>query len=631
MWRLQHQHCSLSILLAALPLAFAIPRGPAGGEAQFSFRIAPDKSEKRYQSILFLRPNLTHAIEIYLKNQDKKELKNATVRLFVDGRDEPLATATGINQQPGEETKVVFAKGKDKTKAEPLAGPVRRWELELEANNKKWPREQLFVKVLHPRKYIKEPISNYDPDQRRLSFKVAMDEDIPGEPKCIVQLVVDPLFTPGLKDKKKGARQQDLTKPGQYLELSAEDLEFDRDKDALKDARIFLTVDGFERAFEFFCSFSDSGKLRDASYTTDVAVRFLTPRFALPTPEFPVALLVDGEIDQEMRLEIALDRSGRKDPLQFQEQVRPGLRDIRMFLEPSDKGDLICKTEVRDWKVPFNTDKVSGTIWLRAGVLKGAQGNTPVDVSEDALLPLAALRIDRFKMWSPLDFEKNRVYAAVTLDATEPEDVRFVDLDKVSQADPNKPLKLKAACGKRDEASQAPIDKAVFFYGKVNDGKTETHDGQRVPNKDDDPKTGELWSATLPAPGKPGPQEVSVQFITRTGKQVTQTQRVVFQPPPPKLATIKGIAFHVNESRPLAKLDVYLVDEKLYKMNDKSAQKDKVKTDADGKFEFKDVKPGRYMVVARQTTPALVGRSEVVEVQEGKELKEIVKLKLLAE
>ncbi len=149
------------------------------------------------------------------------------------------------------------------------------------------------------------------------------------------------------------------------------------------------------------------------------------------------------------------------------------------------------------------------------------------------------------------------------------------------------PLVLRARGGD----AVAGIKEAAFFVGKpVANKAPET--ATLVPAVPlDASKT--LWGAKLPLPadGK-GPTPISVRFINSIGLTSFATITVDLLEVNPALTAkgrIKGTV--IEGDRPQAGLEVVLTD-------DKGVEKARVKTKADGTFEFADLAAGKYRVLA---------------------------------
>ncbi len=580
------------LLLPCLTVVLALAAVPTGEPPRFSFLIAPEKEGIKRTGLLYLRPNTNHVVEVYLKNPDQILWKNAIVKV-VDGNGAVLAQADPFDLPGQTEKKVIFPGGKEVPKeaikegakeavkegpkSPPLPGPVQDLYLTVAANGKEF-KDKLSLRILHPAKYI-DAEARYDHEKKKLTVTVSRTADMPARlESCDLKLVpYDPLFTPGLERPAAEMVNQTINNDN-AVDLFVDKLQFSS-LDRLKEARIFLTVDGYERAFEFLCPFRETGKL-DRVRNDEVAIRFQVPRYVVPGPKLDIKLLADGPIDKPMRLELDVDRSVRKDDRQFTKSVvKPGLRDVKFYVEAA-KGDLLFRTAVKDWQVSVDTAGVTGKSWLRVRVLDGLTGNVEKPISSDALKPLASAG----PAWARLEPDNDRLYAAVIFDKTAPEGLRLINPPKEWAR--GELLAVKAVADKRD-AELAPVDKAYFFFGKKPpDGKLPA---DAKPGLFDD-RTGS-WSVELPTDDKAGVVAISVQLVTLTGGTADASAFVHFKEKGQLGAGdkqplfIKGTVLHGSNVQ--ANLVVYLMDAKLYAKNDKDAQKGQTKTNAKGEFEVR--------------------------------------------
>jgi len=109
--------------------------------------------------------------------------------------------------------------------------------------------------------------------------------------------------------------KQKLSKENTEVELSAANIEFEGGLRP-QNGRIYLTVDGFERAFLFKCAFAQGAltPLKD-----DTRVRVVAARYVLPSTKIPVVIEIDsksqveGDEDalQSLLVEVKFDRAGQ--------------------------------------------------------------------------------------------------------------------------------------------------------------------------------------------------------------------------------------------------------------------------------------------------------------------------------
>lgn len=577
-----------------------------------------------------LRPNTLTTVGIYLQNPTRDDFRNVTVKLVQveDDKFRVIAQAEAAKVAPKAEVRLAFVKtngGADKVEPKAkdagdkkdaadkmeLAGPPFRMQLWVEPKQKDdfAPiKRDLDLIIREPRDYV-AATAQVDIAKRKLLFKAALAENdnLIGPQKCPVELVLGPEFG----ETKKGTFLQPLLGPKQEVELFAEDLTFAGPK--IRAGRAYLNVDGYERAFIYPVTLAGPGGLSEISFGKKVGAGIRVPRYAKPNAAFPVHLELDGPLDADYRVEVALDRAGTKE--RFPQVVNlTGLRQQKARLGVSAAGDLLCQTEVRDWQIAFDTTGVFGNLWLRLAVFKkngksGKYEEVELLTGDEARPGLASMEID---------VESKRLFARVTQDESRPEEIEFVDLPREWAV--GKPLLVQARVRKRD-AVQAPIDKVTLLRGKVPaDGKI---------NPDTilgagafDART-EAWSIVLPAQDKIEPMEISVQFVTKTGAVGAKSATISFNDPTAGgkgIATVKGKITHGPIAQPNLAVALY---------DDKGQVKGSQKTDAKGEFAFEKVPPGNYVISSMQAFPALVGQTKV-EVPAGKELIENVTVRLLA-
>jgi hypothetical protein len=617
---------------------------PASGRAQdtpLQLRVRVEDSSERLPPIN-LRPNTTTAVQFFLQNPTADDSRNFSVKLvqLVGDQVRVVAQADVAKLLPREEIRLAFAamakdipvkskegadkgkdaadkgkdaadKGKDAADKVELAGPPFKMQLWIEPKLKgDFPpiKRDIDVLIREPRDYLTTR-ARYDAAMAKLSFRVTLDgrEPLIGPPQCPVELVLGPQLAP----TKTGTFKQIVIGPKATVELHAADVAFVGP--GIREGFVALTVDGYERAFVYPVSLRGSGELSEVDFGKKVGVRVLVPAYGRPAAKFPVRLELDGPVDGDYRVEVALDRAGTRE--QFGQVVaRSGLRHQRARIGVSASGDLSCQTEVRDWQVEFDTTGVFGKMWLRIAVFK--KGRQPNQYDEVELVPAARVGPDASLL--EVDAESKRIFARVVQDDSKAEGIEFVDLPKEWPI--NKPLPLKIRVGLRG-AEQAPADAVMLLRGKVPaDGKISPEAILGTPSFD--PKLG-LWQATLGPQEKVEPLEFSVQVTTRSGVVASKTVIVAFRDP---TAGGKGIAKIVGKisygTNPVPNAAVVLTDEK-------GMVKGSTKSGAEGDYAFEKVPPGIYVISAAQSFPALVGQAKV-QVPEGVELVDNVAVRLLS-
>ena len=253
---------------------------------------------------------------------------------------------------------------------------------------------------------------------------------------------------------------------------------------------------------------------------------------------------------------------------------------------------------VKDWQIPLKTAEMSGKRWLQVHVLDEA--GEKMSLSSDALKPLAG----RPEL-TPLILKSNAVSAAVTLDDTAVEGVKFRNLP--AEWKEGKDLEVTVTTNDRPESRYAKIDKVIFYLGKETQGKIEAEE-QRAGT----PKN-VAWTATLRTPDKEGKLEVAVQFWTANGKVAAKSDFVMLkvQKSGEVTTTLKGkVTYGDNLPGAMVKLK-----------DAKGAVKGEQKTDDKGAFAFEKVAPGDYTIEASAVIPSVFGRAGV-SVPPGKDVVE---------
>ncbi|MBI2807781.1 MAG: carboxypeptidase regulatory-like domain-containing protein [Planctomycetes bacterium] len=561
-----------------------------------------------------LRPNVATSVALSLFNSGPEELRGVVVKLVNVDDDEVLGQTTEVDKLPSKgKVRVAFPKAKKKTPekkekaakidAPGLSGPPFKLQVWIEA---KQPKEFVTVKrnlvlvLKQPRDYMTAQ-AHFDRFKRRISCKVKFGdaENATGPHKCKVQLVPGPEF----KETKKGTFSQFLIGPKQAVDLFAEDVAFTRPMIRL--GRASLTVDGYERAFIYPIGLTGSGDLDEVPFGPKIGARMRVPRFGKADEKFKVALEMDGPLGPDYRVEIGLDRTGKKE--QFVEvQKFTGLREQKIALRFSPAGNFVCKTEVNDWHPEFNTTGIFGHLWFRVAVYKKDQ-QMALSIPEEVRPELAD---------QEPGVESKSLFARVTQDETPPMGVEFVNLPRNWLT--GKPLPIVVRVKLRED-HQAPLDtKVLFFKGKAPpDGKIDPESILGIGEYDPDKGT---CSILLPAPEKEDVLQISVKVQTRAGVPALKSAVINIKDRKSALATIMGTVAHGKNGQP--KLTVTLSDEK-------GKPKATAKTNAKGQFVFEDVAPGNYIISAKLGFPALVGATRVP-VPVGTELIENVTVQLLA-
>jgi hypothetical protein len=535
---------------------------------------------------------------LFSKDLEKLPSKAKAVIAFAKGKD--------MGKDAGKDGGKDGAKdgGKDSDKID-LIGPPFKVQVWIEAKSPKdfaTVKQNVNVMIREPHDYV-SATAQFDKLKGRLSFKVKLEEDenLIGRYPCKVELALGPEFTPS----KKGTYKQQLVGTKQPVDLFADDVVFANPD--LREGRVYLTVDGYQRAFTYPVALTGSGNLDEVSFAKRIGARIVVPRFARPDPKFKVQLEMDGPLDPSYRVELGLDRAGAKE--QFQTVSFTGLRQQKIRLSTNAAGDLVWTTEVSDWSAEFDTTGVFGDIWFRLRVFNknGKESEVELIYPEGPSGRLATLEADG---------DSKRLYARVSQDESLPNDIEIVDLPKQWPA--GKPLPLVVKLGKR-AAAQAPVEKVLLIRGKIPaDGKLGPDAVLGVGEFD---LKAETWGFTLPGQEKNDAFIVTIQAITQTGVTATKVVPLVITAPGKGgLAKIKGTVAHG---------DLPQMGRPVVLANKKREAVASTKTGEGGAFLFENVPPGEYVIYSNMTTPALVGQTPV-SVPEGVELVDKVLVRLKA-
>jgi hypothetical protein len=630
-------------MVQLLVLAVLAPWQPAGLHAQGPPDV-PQRLRVRLDAAgtpllpLNFRPNTATAIQVRLHNPTPDDFRNVSVKLVQVVQDQVRVVAQSeiAKLLPREEVRLVFSglvkdtkeiketketkqtKDSKETKETKetkegadlleLAGPPFKLQVWVEPKLKgDFPpvKQDLELVIREPRDYVKAR-AYYDAGAAQVNVRLALDgrEPLIGPPQCPVELVLGPEFAP----PKKGAFKQVLTAPDGVAELHAGPIGFVLP--TVRAGLVAVTVDGYPRALVYPLTLRGAGELSALEFRKRIGVRLLVPAYTRPVPKFPVRLELDGPIQGDYRVEVALDRTGSR--TMFNQVAKlPGLREQRVRLGVLPTGDLRCLTEVRDWQVEFDTTRVFGKMWLRVAVFHRGRDATEYEPVEVVALNGG----DNLYVPLEVDAEAKHVFARVIQDDTRPAEIAFIDVPLEWPANKALPVKIKAAWRTPD---QAPIDSAVLVRGKV------PPDGKLAPDAllgvaAFDAKLG-YWRVTLPPQEKIGPFEFSVHMTTRAGNSAWETAVVPIREPGKYPARITGTVRYGQNPVPNAAL--VLLDEK-------GMVKGNAKSDATGAFAFERVVPGNYVISATQSFPALVGQAKV-QVPEGADLVDKVAIRLLS-
>ncbi len=411
-------------------------------------------------------------------------------------------------------------------------------------------------------------VVTYEAKARRLSnspvkIRLDMRPDLNGQliPKSLLKGTFEAEL-PALEDKDAKVTATLIAEGVQFKSGSTESV-----------ATLAVTTDGYSRDLVFKTDFNGKDtKLFGESKPSNVR---LSAKFQEQGK--PVTVSVEAE---DKPVELLIDRVG--DGMKF-ETLRKFATDRsrELYLHVGDDGVIGLTPVVKDWTVEFPTAQVAGK---RAFAVRVAGGEPS---------PRQTLTIDR----------------------TPPEGVRFV------APLPKAVLPVSTEIGLVAEGSDPDSDIAsvFFFTGETPpgpDGKpaagSRVIPGDAVKDKPGTYKSKEL----LRLPEAKGELRLGVVFFNRVGlSTVADMTQYVSVPPLPgadKPTTGSIIGRAVQAGRPQPGLPVTLSDAagKVVK---------ETKSDDAGKFEFKELAPGNYTVVAVKRIDANASGKATVEVKAAKE------------
>jgi hypothetical protein len=597
-WRLL-----LPALILALAAMAALPGVRAAQPARnLTFLYADRRDDKAARAELQLRPNVEQKFFVYLQNNNPAD-ETVTVEVLAGEPEEVVARSKPVPAKAGGKTFVDFAPpppenppaGKPATPPAPPAlpalaevkGPLK---LRLRDKENKELGKPETLNVARPADYLERPVIEFDPaNKNRLTVLLQAKAQEFGGPPCRVDLLLRPDRIPGLVvgPDSKGTRGGFLLRPGGKLALTAEELTF---TESGKTGLVYLTIDGYQRAFTFSTDFP-RGSVSTPDLIQTPIVRLNAPPVANPAVPYPVGLEVDNT-PRDARVELGFDRDNNGE---FREEdgeitLLRGDRRERLFLNAAvPEGCLLLRPEVEDWSAQLD--------------LKGIEGKRTVR--------LRVLKPEGEGRWAPLDLRDSEkwetvqeVKKTIILDGSPPQGLRFVDFpEQLVRGDP---LPVKAVA--RDEQSQ--IQKVVFFLGKPGpDGKlppTAVPVPGKLAEKDKD-----LWTAALDAPtDQKAKLEVTVQATNGANLTASETVVIKLVDAPAggvKLGTIEGDVVQGERKQPGVAVSL---------LDPLNVVKDSTSTDEKGHYVFKDVLPGAYRAVAAKSSDNTRGAANVT-VQAG--------------
>jgi hypothetical protein len=427
---------------------------------------------------------------------------------------------------------------------------------------------------------------------------------------------VSPERIPGLLEgHKEGSYAGYLNQAGDKLTLVAENLPFATD--AGRNGLVYVNVDGYPRAFTFRTTFAGGNTPSTGDPVRQPILRINAPSFATPGIPYPLGVEIDNS-PAGSTAEFSVERVGEGAEGENRDSevvtFSGDRRERLLFGVPGPRGALLFKPEVQDWSATVDVREVFGKRLLKLRLLDGEKA---------PILVLDSKQVGEWKDTKDIPRVKE-VVVPVVLDGTKPEKIQFAELlPKKLERDTLLPVKASA------QDPESGIKSAVFFVGKPTpDGKIPdnavTAEGKLV-----DEKTG-VWAADLPVPaGQPATFEISVRFTNNAGLSAIETVRIQLVDSNGKGTAggaagaggkpgiIEGSVVEGDRAQP--GVEVKLTD-------DKNNLRAATKTDAAGKYVFKDVPPGAYKVTAAKSAAKTKGEMPVSVNPDEKKTGVVIKL-----
>ncbi len=600
----------LAVLIVGAAQGPAELRAAQKADSKFKLFYSDKAADPAPRDFLTLRPNVQQQFFVYVQNLTDKD-EPVTVQLEANGNPvegSPVAVMARGNRSF---TQVAFglppAPPAPGTKPAPPAlaeikGAVRIVVLDstkavADFGDLTLAAPNAYVKVTPPKfdsVEREDPLDETRKIRNQLTVEVEALPNFSG-PKCRVDLTLRPDRIPGLDEKgrKDGTRSGFLTKGGDKLLLTAQNLQFQ--PDAQGNGFVYLTIDGYERAAIYRLTVDRGNIPSQLTRVDQPVIRLSAPRIHNPTLPFVVALEVDNTPNKSV-VEVALERFGAGKFVSNVEAQTVG-RDREVVLMASvagPGGSLLLKPEVRDWTVTMDVAEINGVRPMRVRLLGGEKNLTP--------LPFRT---------GTEEMETKEIIQNVAFDGTPPEGVKLVGFPVKLERGKLLPVKARAA------DPDTGIKSVVFFLGKPGpDGKplptVVVVPGQPSLEKDEK----DVWVALLPAPtGQVGQFEVTVQATNAANLAAadTVTIQLVDADKDKDKDKAKGPASIEGKVTmggiPQPKVPVLLRD------GDGKVKDTAVTNDA-GIYLFKEVPPGSYRITAVKTGAATRGEN-AAQVLEG--------------
>jgi hypothetical protein len=604
----------------------------------FSFKRDPTSTTEMVR-VLRLRPHVRTEVFLQVYNPDETPAENYTVEL----RDGDTVVASAPVEVGKKGIKRVSFGPPPPPPKDPKAPPLPLTEakgpltVRLMKGKAEVKNAGVSIDVASPREYVDvkpQPIfklvpvdegkeNGEGPREGIFEVRLLAKSTFYGtadRPSARVELVILPERVPDLLpgQRKYGSYGGDLV-PGEPLVLRAERLKFREGK--LGKGLIYLTIDGYPRAFTYVSSFVGSGESQAQEVKAPV-LRLLHARFAKPGEKFPVTVEADNIPPPDKAFgSLAIFRVAERDDdgnivkLSGRDglpRIFDGDRTKTILFSPKGPAEaMVLDSKVADHKVIFDTTSLHGARYLAASVLERAEGNPPLTVLNSKLMP--EFGQDLKKAGTKVIVEQLVTREGGPENVTLGLALPFPPPGRLPELLVGAPLPLKATA-----EDPTGVVKAVFFLGKPPPGNKlpptmPQAEGERAPGNPN------IWLAELPAPTqKAAFLLVGVQVTNGVGETTTEVIKVQLVDPKaaaekkgpegPRLSTITGKVLEGDRGAP--NVPVTLGDAK-------GELKAATRTNAAGVFKFEDVPPGAYTVNAARSASRTTGRS-LVSVPQGK-------------
>jgi hypothetical protein len=428
------------------------------------------------------------------------------------------------------------------------------------------------IDIASPTEYVRIASARFNPPgpanakQNLLEVNVRAAGPLKGPP-CPVELVLPRDGIPGFRGVEDGKFKGILPDEGGRLALFASGIRLD--EVSSQHGSFYLNIDSRPRALWFQTTYARQGAATTPQLDITPRVRLTARSAALPGASFDVDLQVDNPpTGSQIELSLGRDTLAGFEPDVVQ-PTRPARR--RRIGGAVLDNELVFEASDRDWTIPIETGGLEGRRRLRARLL-AANGQEILVVTQP-----------------------------VVLDSAPPRSVRFQD--PPARVKKGTSLTLRAVCA----PSESGVKEAVFFIGRPVDDKRPTMSAP-IEAKAVDPEH-TTWEAKVPIPpDRTGPLDVSAEIVSGVGKSAFGLTTIEVSDADP--ISGGGLQGHVYEGdRPQPDLVVYLGDAK-------GVVKAQATTDGEGRYEFSNIEPGKYRVLAIKTA-SRTRRDQIVDIEGG--------------